>query len=54
MFSVLQILNVWYQKLPRSYTVKTFVEEVEAWQKHGYLDRSVFSVLDELVKDDTR
>ena len=47
-----QVLDLWYQSLPRDYLVKDFVLDVNQWYSEGYVDRDIWSDLQNYVKAD--
>ena len=47
-----QVLDLWYQSLPRWYTVKDFTLDVNQWYQEGYVDRDIWSHLQNYVKSD--
>ena len=47
-----QVLDSWYQSLPRFYTVKDFMLDVKQWFGEGYVDRDIWSHLQNYVKAD--
>ena len=46
-----QVLYEWYQSFPpdEDCTVNRFLEELQKWQKEGYVDRDVWSHLQEYI-----
>ena len=44
-----QVLDLWYQSLPRWYTVKDFMMDVDQWYKESYVDRDIWSHLQKYV-----
>ena len=51
-FMDFQVLDLWYQSLPRDYFVKDFVLDVAQWHEEGYVDRDIWSHLQKYVKAD--
>ena len=47
-----QVLDKWYQSLPRWYTVKDFMVDVNQWYQEGYVDRDIWGHLQKYVKAD--
>ena len=48
------MLDLWYQSLPRWYTVKAFMVDVHQWYKEGYIDREVWNHLQKYVQKDVQ
>ena len=51
-FMDFQVLDLWYQSLPRDYFLKDFVLDVDQWYNEGYVDRDVWSHLQDYLEAD--
>ena len=47
-----QVFDNWYQSLPRWYTVKDFMSDVNQWYSDGYVDRDIWTHLQKYVEAD--
>ena len=47
-----QVLDLWYQSLPRDYFVKDLVVELNQWHREGYVDRDIWNHLQKYLKSD--
>ena len=46
------MLDLWYQSLPWDYFVKDLVLDVDEWYSEGYVDRDVWSHLQDYLEAD--